>query len=335
MQSRVKSVLKRLALMVPPIRELWLERNRLARLGAVGAGPAPLGPVDSRFWHYNASFDAVEVMKRHAAADLSPHPDYLTNFLGVRIDPRFFPSILDGRAGQIEPIPVPANWHADIAEWAAVLRAVEFSGPRFRALELGCGWGCWINNSGAAARRLGKQVKLIGIEGDGQHVAFAHQAMMANGFAPAQYQIIHGVAAPVSGTALFPIVADAGKTWGSEPILNATDAQIKEARRTGSHEVLPAVSLTDLTSGEPVDLLHIDIQGAELEFVRQNREALNRLVRYIVIGTHSREIEGALFGLLLSAGWRLDIERPAIISIQDGHPRIVVDGVQGWRNGAI
>ena len=24
-----------------------------------------------------------------------------------------------GRAGEVEPIPIPANWHADIAEWEA------------------------------------------------------------------------------------------------------------------------------------------------------------------------------------------------------------------------
>jgi hypothetical protein len=45
------------------------------------------------------------------------------NFLGVRIDPKFFPGILDGRAGEIEPAPIPANWHTDIAEVAGALRA--------------------------------------------------------------------------------------------------------------------------------------------------------------------------------------------------------------------
>ena len=54
---------------------------------------------------------------------LEPHPDYVTNFLGVKISPRYFPGILDGKAGTVEPIPIPANWHADIAEWAGALRA--------------------------------------------------------------------------------------------------------------------------------------------------------------------------------------------------------------------
>jgi hypothetical protein len=34
-------------------------------------------------------FDAVRVMRAHAVPDLKPNPPYLTNFLGVLIDPKF------------------------------------------------------------------------------------------------------------------------------------------------------------------------------------------------------------------------------------------------------
>jgi hypothetical protein len=40
----------------------------------------------------------------------------------------------------VEPIPIPANWHADIAEWAAALRAVDLARGSFTMAELGCGW---------------------------------------------------------------------------------------------------------------------------------------------------------------------------------------------------
>ena len=52
----------------------------------------------------------------------------------------------------------------------------------------------------------------------------------------------------------------------------------------------------------------------------------------MVIGTHSRQIEGRLFDALLGAGWRLEIERPAMINLESGTPVVRVDGVQGWRN---
>jgi hypothetical protein len=59
--------------------------------------------------------------------DLSPHPDYLINFLGVRIDPKVPAQDPSRPGGEIEPVPMPADWHADIARWAAALRAVELA----------------------------------------------------------------------------------------------------------------------------------------------------------------------------------------------------------------
>ena len=73
-------------------------------------------------------------------------------------------------AGVVEPVPIPANWHADIAERAAALRAVEQAHGTFKVVELGCGWGCWLNNTGVAARTLGLAVTLIGVEGDEGHI---------------------------------------------------------------------------------------------------------------------------------------------------------------------
>jgi hypothetical protein len=122
----------------------------------------------------------------------------------VRIDPKFSPVILQGRAGEVEGIPIPANWHADVAEWGAALRAVDLARGTFTVIELGCGWGCWMNNTGVAARRTGLDVHLIGVEGDEGHVAFAKMACSANGFAPCQVTLHRGVAAPTGGIACFP-----------------------------------------------------------------------------------------------------------------------------------
>jgi hypothetical protein len=33
-------------------------------------------------------------------------------------------------------------------------------------IELGCGWGCWMNNAGVAARSTDRRVHVIGVEGD-------------------------------------------------------------------------------------------------------------------------------------------------------------------------
>src|SRR5438034_242171 len=109
------------------VRRAVLRGLRRARIAsAQSAAPWPTD-VASPFYHYNSMFDARATIVRHARQDLRPNPDYLTNFLGVLIDPKFLPQILHGREGEVEPVPIPANWHADIAEWATALRAVDLA----------------------------------------------------------------------------------------------------------------------------------------------------------------------------------------------------------------
>ena len=320
---------RKLALRIPAIRRLYESRNALLQerssLSQSGLG--------SPFFHYNACFDPQEVMRRHAVADLQPHPGYLTNYLGVLTDPKYFPGILDGRAGTVEPIPIPANWHSDIAEWGAALRAVDLARDSFTMIELGCGWGCWMNNTGRAARRLGLDVCLIGVEGDPEHLAFAREATTANGFEQSQVILHHGIAAPTAGTALFPRQAQAGVSWGSAPIFGASEAEQALALQTGSHEALKMITLAELAAPKPyIDLVHIDIQGGEADLIASSLSLLSEKVAYLVIGTHSRQIEGSLFETLLGAGWQLEIERPALLTIGSEEPAVYVDGVQGWRN---
>jgi FkbM family methyltransferase len=287
---------------------------------------------DSPFFHYHACFDAESVMRSHAVAGLEATPGYLTNFLGVLIDPKFFPSILNGRAGHVEDIPIPANWHADIAEWAGALRAVDLSETNFTVIELGCGWGCWLNNTGLAARRMGRNVQLIGIEGDRGHHAFAREAAATNGFPEDKLTLFHGIAAAKDGVALFPNQSLSGQNWGLEPIMNPGRFKRSTAKLAGYTE-LPAISLQTATKNHArIDLLHIDIQGGEADLIKDSLELLNDKVAYIVVGTHSREIEGQIFETLRTAGWLLEIERPAILSLVNGKPIVTVDGVEGWRN---
>ena len=287
----------------------------------------------SPFFHYNASFDARATIVRHAKADLTPHPAYLTNFLGVRIDPKFLPLGVAGRSGEVEEIPIPANWHADIAEWAASLRAVDLAQGTFAMAELGCGWGCWMNNTGVAARTAGLDVQLIGIEGDRAHVAFAREACAINGFTSDQVVIQHGIAAASSGRALFPRPRRAAEQWGLQPVFDATDEERAAAVASGKFDELPTISLADLIGVRAkIDLLHVDIQGGEAELIESSRGLLDERVAYLVIGTHSREIEGRLFASLAGGNWRLEIERPAILALDPDGPTTTVDGVQGWRN---
>ena len=329
--------LRNVALRLPRLRRLVEERNALRaerdRLASVLAAQNGELHPGSPFLHYNAIFDPQEVVRRHALPRVRGTAGYLTNFLGVRIDPKFSPTILEGRAGEVEGIPIPANWHADVAEWGAALRAVDLARESFTVVELGCGWGCWINNTGVAARRAGLDVHLIGIEGDAGHLKFAEEACTANGFARQQVILHRGIAASGNGVALFPRQQQSGMEWGLEPIFDATEQQRRHAVQSGSHNKLPMIALDDIVAAyHRIDLLHIDIQGGEADLVTGCLPVINGKVGYLVVGTHSRQIEGRLMDTLLETGWRMEIERPAIVSLSGTVPRVTVDGVQGWRN---
>jgi len=203
----------------------------------------------------------------------------------------------------------------------------------FTVVELGCGCGIWLNNAGVAARRIGLAVHLIGVEGEGSLLEFARQTCTTNGFSKEQLDLHQGIAASWSGIALFPKSDAAGADWGLEPVFGATGAQRAKALASGKYtelSVIPIHELIDLR--DRIDLLHIDIQGGEADLIAGSTETLNCKVAYVLVGTHSRQIEGRIIDIMLQEGWTLEVERSAILALNSGVPLVTVDGVQAWRN---
>ena len=287
----------------------------------------------SVFYHYNARFDAVSLINSYEAPDRQPVDGHKVNFFGVAVPKKVLPAHVVDSIPDVERNPLPANWHADIAEFAAALRAVALAKNTFSMIELGCGWGCWMNITGVAAKRKGLTTKVIGVEGDPTHVDFATETLDRNGFAENERALFRGIAGAREGVALFPTKSADVEDWGLEPVFDPTPEQRAALAKGGTYEELPVFGLEKLMGDLTyVDLVHIDIQGGERDFVANSIDALNARVGYLVIGTHSRPIEGALFETLLTNGWELEIERPAVIDVNGTAPVTLVDGVQGWRN---
>jgi hypothetical protein len=285
-----------------------------------------------KFYFYHSVFDPLTLIERNRDRSAVATPGYLTNAFGVRIDPRFLPTLLQDRAGELEPPPVPANWHADLAEFGAALRAVELSSNTFTMIELGCGWGCWMNITGRVAKSRGLDVHLFGVEGDEGHLQFARQSLQDNGFSNSEYTLIRGIAASDDGFALFPRQEHAGASWGLEPVFGLSEDKADLMVASGNYDRLPQIALERIAGPAPrIDLLHVDIQGGEDALIPACLPFLAEKVAYLLIGTHSRQIEGRMLDCLLEAGWVLEMERPAVLTVGE-HVRVVVDGVQGWRN---
>ncbi|MDR3438632.1 FkbM family methyltransferase [Telmatospirillum sp.] len=330
----LRGVFRNLFLCIPQVRRLCDSRDTLSeRLAICEAQKTSRSP----FFHYNASFDPQEIIRKFEVTDRQGKKGYYTNFMGVRTAVKYFPSFLTQMDGLVEAIPIPANWHADIAEWGAALRAVELARGKFTIIELGCGWGCWMNNTGVAARMVGLDVHLIGVEGDEAHIESAREACAVNGFRPDQVTLNRGIAASTAGIALFPRVENGADQWGLEPVFGASEEQRREATRSGHFDELPMITLDEIAAPhDRIDLLHVDIQGGEVDLIGGCLPLINEKVAYLLVGTHSRQIDGRLMDMMLNAGWKLEIERPTIFTIDAGGiPCVTVDGVQGWRNPKI
>lgn len=281
---------------------------------------------------FHQRIDAAAIIRKYEDPHRVARPGHVVNFQGVAINVRFAPQY-ERYAGLVSEVPIPCNFHADMSEWGAALRAVDLAQGSFAMIELGCGWGCWMTATAFAARRRGLPFHVTGVEGDPGHCDMAREAFATNGIAPAEYTLHQGVAAEKGGTALFPKPDPHGKDWGYEPIFDAASPAFAQALASGRYDEVKIVPLSQVIGERArIDLLHMDIQGGEADLVRDCLELLGRKVAYLVIGTHSRPIEGRLIDLLLGAGWILEIEQPASIDLGPARPATRADGVQGWRN---
>ena len=288
-------------------------------------------PKAESFLHYNSALDCHRVIAAHEYKERASVEGQITNFLGVHVNVRFFSGMQD-MGGTVEGIPHICNFHAEVTEWAAALRAVDLSKNTFTVCELGAGFGCWMVNTAVAAKKRGLIVKAIGVEADEEHARWMAEHCAQNGISSDEFIAIRAIAGPHDGVALFPVVDDSSATYGLEPRFFHREETARAALESGRFTKLPMVSAdTIFGHSERIDLLHIDIQGGEADFIRSALSILQQRVAYIVIGTHSRSIEGQIIADLTAAtGWDLEIEKPCDFYLPGLHTH--QDGLQAWRN---
>ena len=189
-----------------------------------------------------------------------------------------------------------------------------------------------MNNLGVAAKSAGMKVRLFGMEADQESLRFARLALADNGINEDEFTLTHGIAGRAGSVALFPSVGAEGG-GGGVALFDPTTDQLR-AVDSGEYVRVPVVDIGVLIQDEKkLDFMHVDIQGAELDVLTEQFDLLCRKVRYVFVGTHSKQIEGGLFELFTNGGnWKLEVERPAVFGLNDGRPSVQIDGVQAWRN---
>lgn len=264
-------------------------------------------------------------------------PGFVVDFLGVRH--RLSALWPDARRldGKLLGQPVPSDFHAEAVEWVGTLKCVAAAGDRFVAMELGAGYGTWVIGSGVAARNRGiGSIKLYGVEADPQHFASMEQHFRDNGFDPEHHHIVQAAVGVEAGMARWPKLDDSSLPvgWGVRPVHDGEQEYMGRAFDMIDVKVL---AMRELVAREPEwNLIHIDVQGHEFDIIRSSIDLLNKRVRWMVVGTHSRKIDGDILDIMCRAGWVLENEKPARFTFWEKPVSLeamtIQDGTQVWRN---
>jgi FkbM family methyltransferase len=221
--------------------------------------------------------------------------------LGVRFRPEFFAGIDPEELDRANPVP------SEFDEWATLAAAIDDAASRFTMIELGAGFGRWTVYAAAALRKLRPDVRyrLIAVEAEPTHFAWLRQHTRDYGLRRwsrrGSCRLINAAVSGREGDDDF--YAGDPATWYGQALVRpenvGADAQVMRVQTIRLSRLLRRLGF--------VDLIDMDIQGAELEVLAEARSELSR-VRRIHVETHSEAIDEALPGLF--ADWTLVAAKP-------------------------
>jgi len=285
--------------------------------------------------------EAMEVFAQFTRYQGPGRPGYVTNFLGNVSELAIF-NLLGNASGLVEEYPIPGNFHGETLEWIGTLRAALDARDSFSMIELGAGWGPWCVIGAMAAKQKGiGRVRVIGIEADIGHVEFMRRNFVANGITEAEGELLHGAIGIENGIAYFPKARSADQVYGGAAAYSDTDKDsgpFAEFMRGNSGlvetvEAVPCFALLDqLDKFAQVDLVHCDIQGAELELIPHAIGQLTAKVRRLIVGTHSFKIDRHLAEVMGGQGWTCEGVSACKMQGAVGGALLVCDGMQVWHN---
>jgi FkbM family methyltransferase len=245
-------------------------------------------------------------------ADWSPHPE-----------------------GELVEPPLPSIDTDEYPEWIDLLDAVMGAGERFAMAELGAGWGRWTTNAAFAYRQLhpGGELCLVAVEAEPTHYRWLREHLERNGV---EAVAIHAAVAGAPGR----LMLDRGDpvAWYGQAVKRSASWRDRLRRPAGLQPVRAITLAQALAYIEgPVDLIDLDVQGAEADVLEAGVEELAR-VRCVHVETHAPAIDVRLRALFGRLGWdcRVDIDWQPRVTVPEtpwGGRNVLFDGgVQSWLN---
>jgi FkbM family methyltransferase len=277
----------------------------------------------------------AEILARLRDPAAKGEPGFVTDIFGVRTRTSSLWPAMQAQDGSLWGVPIPGNWHWEAPEWIGLVRSVLDAKDSYRIMELGAGWGPAVVSGGVLARLKGiKNIKLVAVEADPHHFGKLKQHLVDNNFTSNEYELLEAAVGENNGSAEWPDTPQMRDQYGNRPIDKSGDYLGRTFHRTRKVKIL---SFRSLLMKEPLwDMVHVDIQGSEVEVCLSALKELNSRVARICVGTHSRKIDGDLLALLSSNGWVMENEKPSRLSFVPKAKTFemmnTVDGIQIWRN---
>lgn len=278
-------------------------------------------------------------------------PGWDVNFLGVRTRVAFF-SVYEQLVDASQRRRVEAERpdpNEDYFEWIALLEAVVEARDSFAMVELGAGWGRWIVNGIASLRaHCELPYHVVGVEPEPTHFRWMKQHLKDNDVDLQSATLIEAAVAHDGGSVWFHVGEAAD--WYGQRIAHPQEVTTHtrrprtlrsllrpgQAKPTAGRavELVRAVSVrTVLHQLDRVDLLDVDIQGAEADALEPAGDVLNESVRRVYVGTHDRANEERLRALFLELGWASVYDFPGGGTSETPWGHIMFeDGAQLWLN---
>jgi FkbM family methyltransferase len=221
-------------------------------------------------------------------------------------------------------------------EWQTLFDVIADADGRLTMLELGAGYGRWTVYAAAVIRRYRPELRyrLVAVEAEPTHFRWLKQHTRANGLRrwsrAGSCRLVEAAVSRVSGCDRF-YVGDPRAWYGQalvRPENAGADSAVRQVRTVTLSELLEPLGY--------VDLIDIDIQGAELEVLVEAARSLGR-VRRVHVETHTSLTDQRLPAVFeRSAGeWTPEIAIP--LGARHSTPLGDADfsgGGQLWRNDA-
>lgn len=248
-------------------------------------------------------------------------------------------------------LPIPSDgYRSEAEEYVGLVLSIVSDRDDYVVVEVGAGWAPWAVMGAVVGQRLGKTARGIAVEADGERARWAIQHVVDNGLSvmhvdgrdvvdavgtrSADVTVVQAAAWSERTTLRFPVLDD--RDMGGA--VNPTDHPTMDNRGAHFEYVdVPTITLDALLANEPVvDLLHVDLQGFELDVLLPALELIEAKVRFLAVGTHNRAVEGMLQQTLLAREWALLMDSPCTCVYDGVKPTLtgftVQDGNQLYAN---